>query len=283
MTFMTAYPHGRPLAGAANSIAGYALTSRAHAVNEDLAFIGENVAWVIDGATPIGGGPVLHPVSDARWFVEVADGELRKHADSPSSLVSVVERVTHAVSDRIRRLLPDWQYPPSAALGIVRVRDGQLDFLQLADVTVVVREGDRLWLSESGETVAHERRLLELERSSGRSAMQEEIVNRRRTQMNRPDGYWVFSDDPTAVKHARHGTMPITVGSRIFLGTDGFCRLASTYHHRGWEEIVDADHQLATAYFKELRHVENEDPDRVAYPRISTADDATGVWLDAGA
>jgi hypothetical protein len=251
-------------------------------VNEDLAFIGERTAWVIDGATPIGGGPVLHPVSDARWFVEVADAELRAHTDSASSLATIVERVAGAIRDRIWRLLPDWQYPPSAALSIVRVRDGQLDYLQLADVTLAVRDGERMWLSEHLDTVAHERRLLNLERSCGRLAMQDAIVKRRRTQMNRPGGYWVLSDDPTSAKHARHGTMPITVGSRIFLGTDGFCRLVSTYRRRGWEEVIGADHQLASTYFEELRHIENEDPNRVTYPRISIADDATGVWLRAG-
>jgi len=104
-----------------------------------------------------------------------------------------------------------------------------------------------------------------------------------RNTVNTDKGGWLFGPNKAAAEHARHAHIAAPPGTLILLASDGFLALASDYR------LYDAASLMAAAQAKgldslgkELRALEDSDPEGRKFPRFKKSDDATALLLRLG-
>jgi hypothetical protein len=248
------------------------------------------LAWILDGASTVApGASVTGATTDAIWIVEHIDSQLRSLCDDPRPLR---ELVTEALANLARAADDEWlttpEVPPSAALGVVRHAGDHVEFLVLADVSVILR-------AEPGAQWFIDRRVDEHNRPAAEAMGEalrdpavsfDEAIERtrpylarpRRLAMNQPDGYWVASTDPTAAAHALTGALRDV--DEVVLASDGFMRGLDLFGLvPDPDALFDCDFgELAAA----IRRVEHGPRSR-EFPRWSISDDICAHrlrWVD---
>jgi 8-oxo-dGTP pyrophosphatase MutT (NUDIX family) len=274
--------HMRGLGDRASSLSELGrVEDRSHAVNEDVAGSIGKLAWVIDGASPLDAEPVLHPVSDARWLAEFADATLKKLAPTTNAPLPVLVReVLQGVREALAAAPQQPDYPPSAAIALIRFAGGVIEYFALSDVSVVLGDETQVWLLDDQVSEDREKHVVRLEAEEGADAVRSSMWHRRQHEMNKRGGYWVFSDDPRAVLHGRHGYVPVTADASVMLCSDGFARLATVFATHSWGDLLSDRGIHGRELVAELRELEEADPGRVHHPRVSDHDDATALWLE---
>lgn len=240
------------------------------AVNEDIAELGSTWAFVLDGATapPLDNG-CRHGV---RWYVDrlaeqmvdrLRRGELAPLADL---LADSIKAVTAGHAGTCDVTNPS---SPTSTVGMVRERDGQLDYLVLADSPVIL-------------DVAGEIRPVLDERIDHLPAYDLDTVTRVR---NTDGGFWVAGTDPAAAHQAVTGSVPLADVRRVVLATDGATRLVDVFGVLDWPGLVDICTGPAGGGPRELiartRRIEAE-PDVPILPRARRkkgSDDATVIAI----
>jgi hypothetical protein len=157
---------------------------------------------------------------------------------------------------------------PQATVAIVRVAEGRIDHLVLADSYVV--------LAGAPVVVITDPRELDV-----RSAVMAEHADRLaridafRARRNRPGGYWIAKDDPAAAAEAVTGSVELDPVSAVAVLSNGVRRLVDPYAVVGWSGLME---QLRTSgpddVLRRLRAVESG-PD-------ADHDDATVAYCDLG-
>src|ERR1700730_8666821 len=182
----------------------YATESAPGHVNEDYAICGNEWAVVLDGATAPDGvdSGCIH---DVPWLVRhltagVARRLLLDSAPLPDLLAGAIEETRDAHATTCDLSNPD---SPSSTASIVRVRDGVIDYLTLADSPIVIQGADQ------GLTPTIDDRLAHL---PGGRPYSFELV---RSLRNKPGGFWVASTDPDAAYHAVTGSRPFEEGTEV--------------------------------------------------------------------
>jgi hypothetical protein len=267
------------------------VTDAGHRVNEDVWGNTSSALWVIDGASSVDGTSYFSPESDARWLADIADAQFRGVLAGESGaprLNKAIESAAQTIGAAMRAQSVNGEYtPPSAAVTMAEVIDGELYYKSLGDVTLAVigthysfveenlraLQSEMNWLSRAGSSRTGSRP------ATSDPAIAQEIVNRRRTKMNRPGGYWILSDRPEAAHHARSGHTSICADDSILIASDGFSRLVTTFRaYKDWREIVEtAQTSSLSILLKKLRELEENDRERKQFPRITVKDDATAV------
>lgn len=162
---------------------------------------------------------------------------------------------------------------PSAALAVLRVAGGNLEWLVLADVTIAIETPDGIRIitdNRVAESIAG------LDPHSPR--LGEQIGAARAAHRNRPGGYWVAADKPDAAGHAVTGSAPMENVRRVMVLTDGAARLVDLFGS-AWEHALEIGPEETV---REVRAFEAGDPECSRWPRIKTRDDATAVlWSPA--
>lgn len=229
--------------------------------------------------------------SDARWIVDIAQQHLRDAAerDDDAPLGCMVAGIATDVRSRLSAWSRRPAFPPSAAIGLVRLRGELIEYLVLTDALVTI-EGEAAWVwtddavirTNRGSIAAFRRALDETGSFSMAYARVRPLLRRHReTSMNRPDGYWVLSDEPTAAAHAICGAVAAERAGRILLATDGFSRLVDCFGLYGsWQEFLASGVGLDVA-LRQLRDAEAADPEALAFPRWSVSDDAAALIVAA--
>jgi hypothetical protein len=270
-----------------------AATDHQGAVNEDVVGHCGDAAWVIDGATGIGASLLEEP-SDAAWLAQTASrflaDVLRTHPAMPmvDVLRSVMAQCGEALlRQRVRE--PEGHHElPSAAFAMVRAVDGMAEITTLADCRVVAADADgvaRLWGSSAGcdrrAHLAALREILAEDPAITPDALKERLMpglvaNRR--LMNRDGGYWVLGTEPAAADHVWQARIPLRVGQRFAIASDGFLRLAELFDVAGpadflairsadeWRRWIDA-----------LRALERAPGSLRRFARVKPHDDASLV------
>ena len=160
---------------------------------------------------------------------------------------------------------------PSAALAVLRVAGGQLEWLALADVSIVLDTRAGVKVISDNRVAASVTGL-----DSTTPGLATRIRDAREEYRNRQGGYWVAAADPAAADHALTGTMPLKDVRRVMVATDGAARLVDVFGST-WLHALDAGPQGA---IRETRMFEAKDPECVRWPRMKPADDATAaLWV----
>jgi hypothetical protein len=101
-----------------------------------------------------------------------------------------------------------------------------------------------------------------------------------RNTVNTEKGGWLFGPDSTAAGKARSAKVVISSGSVILLASDGFLALVGDYECYDTKGLVAAAETKGLATLgKELRAIEEGDPEGRRYPRFKKSDDATALLL----
>jgi hypothetical protein len=236
-------------------------------LNEDYACAGPDWAVMLDGATPAAGvdSGCVHGVP---WLVRRLAGAicsrlvLEDGQALPDVLAAAISETRAAHDAGCDLANPD---SPSSTVSIVRVRDGRLDYLALADSPIVLRHRDETF------TVVEDGRISHL---PGGRPYSVELV---RASRNRPGGFWVASTSADAAYQAVTGTSPVAGIADVGLFTDGVTRLVDWYGH-SWPGLFS---HLRAEGPRALIAMVREEELRSPRPAGKVHDDATAVYLQA--
>lgn len=254
--------------------------------NEDFAAASTDAVVLLDGAgTPPGSDSgCVHGVA---WFTRTLGASLLARITDD---VPLTDALGNAI-DHVRSLHDDTcelDHPgsPSATAIALRVRNGRLSYLVLADSVLVldrVGEGPEAITDDREAQVGRELRKPMDALPSGTP----EHDDARRTYMealrasrNRPGGFWVASVEPAAAEHALTGSVPVEALTSVAVLSDGASRLADRFGVLSWTELVKVlDESGPAELIARTREAENSDPDGRRWPRGKSHDDATAAYI----
>ena len=237
------------------------------AINEDFVMAGATWAFILDGATE-------HPdvdtgcIHDVPWFVSHLGAELaRLLATAPDRHLddTLADAITATRRPHERTCDLDNPDSPSATVVAVRARNGQLDYLTLADSPLIIDHNGQIDPIVDDRT-AH---------------LSDYSVDGVRAARNTPGGFYVASTQPDAAYHAVRGSLPAADVRRAALLSDGAARLVERFRLADWSNLLDL---LAREGPEELirrtRKAELDESERErARRRGKKHDDATAVLV----
>jgi len=244
------------------SAESYTETSPTHEHNEDFVLVGNDFVIVLDGASPVPGleNGCIH---DVPWLVRQLGLRLAERLATPSSwsLTAILERAIQHVCDAHADTC-DLEDPnsPSSTVALLRLHGDRIDYLALADSSVVFHMADGGVLSITDDRLDH----LEDYSIAGIGAVR-----------NTAEGFWVASTKPEAARHAVVGSVSLAaqpVQAAAVL-TDGAATLVER-HGQTWKclfSVLDAGpHEL-------VRRTREADENAAGKLRGKRHDDATAV------
>jgi hypothetical protein len=252
--------------------------------NEDAYGIRGDYAWVIDGATPLGGSP-LH-VSPAREFARALSRELASITSAETSGATPRDLIEQSLA-RLPLGGARADLPPAAAAAVIRRDADKVEYALMADVTLVVGEvaiSDSRMASvnaEASDAVAAEVSA-GASLAEARKRVEDLLIRQRSTRMNRhvADEYWVLTADPATANQVCVGSVERIDDEPVLLCSDGFARLVDDAREYEWLTLVQAASERGLApLVGELRELEALDPTASGFVRLSPHDDATALLL----
>ncbi|CAM5662352.1 hypothetical protein MAUB1S_11559 [Mycolicibacterium aubagnense] len=265
--------------------------------NEDIAGSNAACAFVIDGATGLGGRPLIDATSDAAWLAAFAAQIFEAEIDAVTPIDSLVRSLNGRVRQKINETAPGetietWALP-TASFQLVRLEGRELAvyglgdcrlFLAGADGTAFETNGDYSKAeSEGARRAVAQAGGLTAWRSLAEEPVVREALRRSRARHNQPGGaVWTLGSAPDAAAHLSIRRFSPALPARGLLCTDGFSALADKYGRYGAAGLIRiaGEHGLH-ALMKDLRRIErDEDPDGQQYPRFKVSDDATAVLFE---
>ncbi len=251
-------------------------TSDSKRGNEDFVGAAPSAAVVVDGAGIPGTEHLCrHGVA---WFARTLGTSLlaglvdHGAVDIRAALATAISTVTDLHRDTCDVTHVN---SPQATVAAVRVTDGQLDYLVLADAYVVLNHigGTLQVVTDSREVdirLVAERALAGLPPGSPVWA---QTVEAFRGQRNRPGGYWVAKDDPHAAAEAVVGSLPVAELRGVALLSNGTARLVAPYGVMSWRQLIAcAGGEGPEALLRRLRTTEADLVDE------ADPDDASIAW-----
>jgi hypothetical protein len=262
---------------------------KAGAANEDFAAATATAAVLLDGATTPPGYETgcVHGVA---WFARTLGALLLAAADDPAS-GSLTDCLRGSISlvGALHGSTCDLTHPgtPTATVVAIRVTSGHLEYLVLADSSLVLRAvaGDTEVIADHrlDEALAGSRAALALvpPGDPARPAAFRAHVAAVQRQRNAAGGFWVASPDPAVADHALTGVRPLAALRSALLVSDGVTRLAEEYGMATFAELTQAASANGPArLIRWVREAEASDPDGTRWKRGKVSDDATAVYCD---
>lgn len=261
-------------------------------VNEDAIGHYGNAAWVIDGATGIGGALLEEP-SDAAWLARTANRFIADVLAESLELATldvlrtVMARCAEALKREAVRSAQGPHELPSAAFAMVRIRHGEAEFTTLADCRVITADKDaeaRLYGASAHETIEAgtlqaAKAILQADPNSTAESLKNQLLPRlraNRRMMNQEGGYWVLGIDPAAADHAWQTTVPASPGQRFAVASDGFLRLIELFGVMQPHDLLAmSDEDDWARWLRRLRDLEAEPDSLHRYTRVKRHDDAS--------
>ncbi|GAA0439294.1 hypothetical protein Aca07nite_49210 [Actinoplanes capillaceus] len=259
-------------------------TAASLASNED----GENEDWysasprslvVLDGATARTNTGCQHGIS---WYAAHLGAALSEGAlDTESPLTTILEEGIARVAGLHPSCDLAHEGTPSAAVAMVRLSDGFLEYLVLGDVSIILDGNDGIVAVSDervSQTAADERRNADSFPigSAEKSAAMVKMKHAELAMRNRDGGYWIAAADPTAAEHALTGRIKAVELRRFAVVTDGAARIVSPFGELSWVELLDlAEEESPEAVLRRVRQAEASDPLGTRWPRNKRSDDAT--------
>lgn len=215
--------------------------------NEDYFGFTEDVFVLLDGAgTPAGSDSgCIHGVA---WYARTLGKNIVDLAQ-PTRELTLKAALAEAISAtaQAHKCSCDLSHPetPSATVLIVRLSEQDLEYLVLADSTLVIdTSSDLLVLTDRREAdVGQTLRQAMDEVPTGSPAHDDahrQYVEAMRQHRNTPDGFWVAGADPGAADEALTGTIPRHTIQAFALMSDGATRLVDRFGLDTWDGLMSA-------------------------------------------
>jgi hypothetical protein len=266
-------------------------------VNEDIATIHNNSAWVMDGATGLYNKNLVDKDSDAKWFVDEWNEYLFGNIENwNKSLKEIIKKGISIIKNKYYNLVDENTIEPlafpSSGIALVRWYDNKLEYLVLGDCTFMYKDKQGLVKSFKdykleqldGEVISHINKLINGENISLLEARQKsmDMLIKNRLLKNTSEGYWILGFNESAADNCITGTIDLFEENEyeILLTTDGFYALIDKYKYTNESDIYKLlkDNTLNDLYQK-IREIECSDESGIKYPRLKKSDDASAVYL----
>jgi hypothetical protein len=255
------------------------------AVNEDFIATTDRVVVLLDGAS-VPEGLEIGCCHGTAWYVARLGTRLLAQVTDqpdqllPDALASAIQAVASMHTDTCQL---DHPGGPSAAVALLREADLTIDYLVLADTTILldapagiqVITDDRL-----AQVAVTEHSAMHREATGSPTHQQRyaELVAELRRHRNQVEGYWVASSTPDAAYHALSGSVLRHEVRRAALLSDGATRLVDRLGTMAWSQLLDLlDQEGPYALTMQTRQAENADPEGRRWPRSKRHDDASAV------
>lgn len=255
--------------------------------NKDFTAASPNAVVLLDGAgTPAGSDcGCVHGVA---WYVS------RLGVSLLAAVTNQPDRaLTDCLADAITQTAElhadtcDLTHPgtPSATVVAVRLADEVVEYLVLADSTLVLEHADErgpVAVTDDREALvgAALRGAMDAE-SAGTAEHADALrgyVEAMRAHRNQPGGFWVAAADPAAAYASLTGSVPRADLTEVALLSDGASRLVDRFELADWAEALRLiREQGPTALIREVRAAELSDTQGRRWPRGKTHDDTAVV------
>lgn len=258
--------------------------------NEDAYAVSSRAVVVVDGMTSPPGMSTgcLHGTA---WFARslavglVAAASATPDGDLRTALENTLTDIASRHSATCELTVPG---TPSAAVGVLRERADQVDYLVLSDVTILIQTpvGARTITDDRCSTLFTELSGLVTSLPGGsdeRAAQLGRLVASQRELRNVPGGYWLAGAVPAAAQYSVTGSVDRREVLGAALLTDGATRLVELFGEVSWARAMDLlTRRGPGAWIDQTRRLEDEDPDMMRWPRIKSRDDATVAIVGLG-
>ncbi|MDE1825294.1 MAG: hypothetical protein KGH61_02000 [Candidatus Micrarchaeota archaeon] len=268
-------------------------------VNEDRAYVGKRMAWVIDGATPLGVKNYTKTASDTEWIAERLNREFLK-ADQGGERwpATVLENAAVKIRQEFFRVSGLNELPPPAMMPSSQVAmlmweedERKLRYLMLGDSRIAISTpkitvelADNRLQRFDAEAIAE---MYKLQKTLGISHLEarkkiDSIVIDNRALMNRKDTYWMFVPDKKAVEHVRIGNIDVEEKMKVIISSDGFYgAIGNMPGIESWEAMFkELERTDLKGMLARIRRYEESDSECREFPRFKKHDDASAVLLE---
>lgn len=235
--------------------------------NEDFVGIADAVVVVLDGVTPPpdGDNGCVHGVA---WFVEQLGPALLRAGRRDVGLAECLAEAIERTADRHRGTCDlSHRETPQATVAMFRRHDEVVEYLVLCDAAILLLGNDDTVTPVLDDRLDRLRERPRL-RGAGRAAWA--------ALRNSDDGFFTAAADPATARHAVTGSAPRAEVRAIAALTDGATRWVDVFGLGDWTGLFDVlRRDGARALIEQVRAAETADPDRTAFRRGKTHDDAT--------
>jgi len=261
--------------------------------NDDAFGFRERACVVLDGATGLGEQLMPGP-SDAAWLARFGANRIMSYigegADAHDAIAAALFDAETSFTQLRRRVPVDRYETPYASLMLAVADARAIDFISYGDCAAIVGRPDGS-VEIVGEALAkrarESSRVRQLADSKGEAAAADGVrdaflpaLRAARNTVNTEKGGYLFGPDVAAADHAARQSLDVAAGTHLLLVTDGFLALASDYGRYDIASLLDAAKRLGLlALTRELRAIEDADPEGRRFPRFKKSDDATAVLL----
>ncbi|MFF2959293.1 integrase [Streptomyces sp. NPDC057963] len=215
--------------------------ARTGRANEDFTGAVPTAAVLIDGAGIPGTASVCrHGVA---WYANRLGGSLLgllslvRDRSLAELLAEAIEQVTDDHRDTCDVAAP---ISPSAAVAVLRLSDGLVEYLVLGDAVLVLDRADDapLVVSDPREVIVGRPYASALEAVAEGSDEYRRILRDLRANRNRPGGFWVAKDDPRAADEAITGSWPLSELTGAVLLSNGAGRIVDRFGLADWPGVM---------------------------------------------
>ena len=257
--------------------------------NEDIAYIDNDIAFVLDASTGLLDEKITSFDSDGQWFVsrwnDYLKKELRNFDKSIKDIVyDGIIKIRDEFYDIAGKVINDKLERPSASLAIIRILENDnIEYFMLGDCTLLYSKDNKDFIVkdravEKLDAVAIKEvvRLREDLAYSFIEARKEvtKLLMSNRMLKNENDGYFVLEFEEEAVNHSIEGVLEKI--ENIAIMSDGYSAIFDTYTYCNEGELLDLLSENGAKYLYDIiRKIENEDFDMIQYPRLKKGDDST--------
>lgn len=252
--------------------------------NEDWSATTSDLIVVLDGATVRTETGCEH---GAAWYARKLGASIIGNAASRS--IPLTEVLAESIRDvaALHKDSCDLSHPgsPSAGVAIARLDGGELRYLVLGDVTVVLDTADGVTaISDQRISASAAEERAEVDRHPiGSQEKAAALIPMKLAELAaRGEEYWVAAAEPSSVQHSITGSLPMESVRRLAVLTDGAARWVDLFRAGGWDSVLGVLARNGPGWFIQrlVRPIEQADPLGVRYPRNKVSDDATVVFAE---
>ncbi|CBH20520.1 conserved protein of unknown function [Acetoanaerobium sticklandii] len=266
--------------------------------NEDISYIGDSWAWVIDGATGLSGRNLLKDKTDASWFVyqwnEYLISNIKNYNFDLSTIIklgieSIYDKYRFLVKKEEDLLISPIDFP-SATIALIRWNSNHIEYFLLGDCEILIQNGQTNLVHISDEALkpfddkvidlmTNEKIINGLTHDEARDKATSMLVEHR-LMKNKPKGYWSLEFDDIAVDMAKKGKICLDQEAKCLLMSDGFSILFQKYLKVDKYKIINfVEKNGLVGCYNLLRDIESNDSECIRYPRLKKSDDSSAVFI----
>lgn len=267
--------------------------------NEDIAYVTESSAWILDGSSGLTDQVFTNSASDGHWFVLKWNEYLQTAiTDYTKNLKDIVIEGVDKIKNQYFKALTKPNLDPisfpSSSIVIVRIKEISLEYFILGDCTLVVEQvgapyktiiDNRIEVFDN-KAIKEIQKLQKVKQVSFDEARTKTLplLRKHRSLKNKRDGYWILEFDKNAVEYAIYKEEKLRGETYLLLMSDGFAQLSTTFN-----QTKDVGGLISLAKRTNLSHLyekitsfTEKDEECLLFPRLKRLDDASAILLQIG-